>query len=135
MRGALKSKLLRRQAGEADVLAIDELGLAPAKSRVDVAVFNGHLHGYKIKSAGENLLRLPAQLRTYSEALEKLTFVMATRHISAEVGLILEWCDLIEIIEGPRGGIKLKMLRRSNLNPNVNLYIFAYFCGGRKRKN
>jgi len=45
-----------------DTLVIDELGLVQAKSRIDVAVINGYIHVYKIKSARQTLSRLDKQL-------------------------------------------------------------------------
>lgn len=62
IRSALHRKKLRQLHERADTLVIDELGLAHAKARVDVAVINGCLHGYEIKSAQDTLDRLAGQL-------------------------------------------------------------------------
>ena len=88
IRIALKSRYLRRHQGRDDVLMIDELGLAHARGRVDLAVFNGHLHGYEIKSAGDTLDRLPRQLAIYSGTLQKLSVVVATRHLEAAATIV-----------------------------------------------
>ena len=105
---------------------IDELGLAHAQSRVDLAVFNGHLHGYEIKSAGDTLDRLPRQLAIYAGALQKLTLVVATRHLDAAGAVAPDWCGLTEIIEGPRGGITFASLRRARVNPDLDPYLLAH---------
>ena len=126
IRAALKNKCRRQHHGRDDVLVIDELGLAHARSRIDLAVFNGSLHGYEIKSANDTLYRLPMQLDIYSSALQKLTLVVATRHVSATFALIPEWCGLIEIVNGPRGGIKFETRRRSSLNPKLDHFVFAH---------
>jgi hypothetical protein len=76
IRKALLTKKLSRLRSEG-VLVIDELGLAHAKSRVDVAVINGSLHGYEIKSAQDSLTRLPAQIATYRDTLERLRVAIA----------------------------------------------------------
>ena len=47
IRTALKGSYLRHHRGRDDILIIDELGLAHARSRIDLIVFNGHLHGTK----------------------------------------------------------------------------------------
>ena len=65
----LRNRHLRQHIAREDVLIIDELGLAHAQSRIDLAVFNGHLHGYEIKSAGDTLERLPRQLSFYTDAV------------------------------------------------------------------
>lgn len=97
IRSALKGRHLRHHHGRDDVLMIDELGLRHAQGRVDLAVFNGHLHGYEIKSSGDTLERLPRQLSIYSDSLQKLTLVVATRHLDATAAMVAEWCGLIEI--------------------------------------
>jgi hypothetical protein len=67
IRTALHSKKLSRLRSSQEVLIVDELGLAHARSRVDIAVINGCLHGYEIKSAQDTLARLPAQIATYRD--------------------------------------------------------------------
>lgn len=105
---------------------IDELGLAHARSRIDLAVFNGHLHGYEIKSSADTLDRLPRQLETYVNALQKLTLVIATRHLDAAKALVPDWCGLTEIVEGPRGGITFVSRRRARVNPELDPFMLAH---------
>src|SRR4051812_32014446 len=62
IRAALHRKALRAFHHCNDTLVIDELGIAHAKARIDVAVINGCLHGFEIKSAADTLTRLPRQL-------------------------------------------------------------------------
>lgn len=126
IRCALKRRYLRHHRGRDDVLMIDELGLLHAQSRIDLAVFNGHLHGYEIKSAVDTLDRLPRQLAIYREALQKLTLVVATRHVTAAAAFVPDWCGLIEVVEGPRGGITLAPLRRARVNPDLNPVVLAH---------
>ena len=126
IRIALKSRYLRRHQGRDDVLMIDELGLAHARGRVDLAVFNGHLHGYEIKSAGDTLDRLPRQLAIYSGTLQKLSVVVATRHLEAAATIVPDWCGLIEVIGGPRGGIAFASHRRAKVNPYLDPFMFAH---------
>lgn len=126
IRAALRTRHLRHHDGRNDVLMIDELGLAHAQSRIDLAVFNGHLHGYEIKSAGDTLDRLPRQLAIYSGALQKLTLVIATRHLDAAEVIAPDWCGLTEIVEGPRGGITFARRRRARVNPDLDPFMLAH---------
>jgi hypothetical protein len=48
---------------------LDEFGLEHGEVRVDVAVINGELHGYEIKSERDTLERLPRQVKAYSAVL------------------------------------------------------------------
>lgn len=126
IRTALRTRYLRHHHGRSDVLIIDELGLAHARSRIDLAVFNGHLHGYEIKSAGDTLNRLPRQLATYIGTLQKLTLVVATRHLDAAAAIVPDWCGLTEIVEGPRGGLTFASHRRARVNPDLDPFMMAH---------
>src|SRR5690242_17854466 len=61
VRKALKSKLLREHIADPRTLVLDELGLRHGACRVDIAVVNGSMHGYEIKSDSDTLERLPSQ--------------------------------------------------------------------------
>ena len=126
IRTALKSRCLRHYRGRDDVLVIDELGLAHARGRVDLAVFNGHLHGYEIKSTNDTLDRLPRQLSIYCDSLQKLTLVVAARHLEEASTMVPDWCGLIEIVDGPRGGMTFVTLRRPRLNPDLDPFMLAH---------
>lgn len=126
IRAALRRRHLRHFSGRGDVLIIDELGLAHSRSRIDLAVFNGHLHGYEIKSANDTLDRLPRQLTTYVNALQKLTLVVATRHLDAAAAIVPSWCGLTEVVEGPRGGMMLVSRRRALVNPDLDAFMLAH---------
>lgn len=126
IRTALRTRHLKRHHGRQDVLIIDELGLAHAQSRIDLAVFNGHLHGYEIKSAADTLDRLPRQLAIYRSALQKLTLVVASRHLEAADAIVPDWCGLTEIIDGPRGGMIFTSRRRAHVNPDLDPFMLAH---------
>jgi hypothetical protein len=126
IRTALRTRHLKRHHGRHDVLIIDELGLAHAQSRIDLAVFNGHLHGYEIKSAADTLDRLPRQLAIYRCALQKLTLVVASRHLEAAEAIVPDWCGLTEIIDGPRGGMTFTSRRRAHVNPDLDPFMLAH---------
>lgn len=126
IRSALHSTRLSRANRQAGTLVIDELGLAHAQSRVDVAVLNGCLHGYEIKSERDNLLRLERQLATYRQTLEKLTIVSASSHVAAISSFVPEWAGIIEAQQGPRGGIRFVSIRHARRNPEIDPVMVAH---------
>jgi len=91
IRAALHRKKFRALSTRSDTLIIDELGLAHAKVRIDIAVINGSIHGFEIKSAADTLARLPKQLATYEECLEMLTIVCADKHVPEVRKLAPSW--------------------------------------------
>ena len=62
-------------------LIVEELGIRQGAARVDVAVVNGSLHGYEIKSARDTLERLPKQSELYSSVFDTITLVTAENHL------------------------------------------------------
>jgi hypothetical protein len=126
IRAALHRKALRAFHRCNDTLVIDELGLAHAKTRIDVAVINGSVHGFEIKSAADTLTRLPQQLELYVQCLEKLTIVCAEKHISGVRDLAPRWCGITKVTKGPRGGIVFITVREPKRNPNIQPYRLAH---------
>lgn len=105
IRTALHSKKLKVYRTAPDTIVVDELGLSHAKARIDVAVINGCVHGYEIKSSLDTLNRLPAQLELYRQCLEKLTIVCAPRHTEQVEKLAPAWCGILQAEKGARGAV------------------------------
>ena len=126
IRSALHAKRLRRLKDHPDTLVIDELGLAHARCRIDVAVINGCIHGYEIKSEKDSLERLGTQVDIYRQTLQKLTIVAAPRHLAGVARCTPEWCGLIEAEQGPRGGIGFNAIRAPRLNPDIDPVMMAH---------
>ncbi len=126
IRHAFHARHLHRTKARPDTLVIDELGLAHAKCRIDVAVINGCIHGYEIKSARDTLGRLDGQLKIYCQTLQKLTLVVATKHVDTVMGKLPKWCGLIEAREGPRGGISFHKIQNAAYNPDVNPFMVVH---------
>lgn len=126
IRAALHRHKLRRYRDREDVLVIDELGLAHAKSRIDVAVINGCLHGYEIKSERDTLNRFASQLEIYRVSLERLTIVCASKHIEALMDIAPGWCGVSEAKVGKRGGIRFVTHRETRNNPDIEVEMLAH---------
>lgn len=126
IREAFLRKKLARVRVRPNTLVVEELGLVNATARVDIAVLNGCLHGFEIKSGKDTLDRLPEQLEIYSGSLEKLTIVCADRHLKRVRKMAPRWAGLIEVTRGPRGGIHFDLVRRAGRNPNVSPSLIAH---------
>lgn len=77
-----------------DSLIVEELGLNAGAIRVDIAVVNGLLAGYEIKSDWDTLDRLPDQQAMYSRVFDRVTAVVGQHHLDAVSGLVPEWWGL-----------------------------------------
>src|SRR6266446_8136444 len=91
LRQALKRKVLARYAKDPDTCIVDELGLRHGAARVDIAVVNGIIHGFELKSDKDNLKRLPHQIQIYSSVLDKVTLVVGMRHAHEATKLVPDW--------------------------------------------
>lgn len=123
IRRALRSDVAR-QHSPADTLIVDELSLCLGAVRVDVAVVNGILHGYEIKSDADTLNRLPIQCATYSRVFDRATVVCGASHLAAVRGIVPRWWGLI-IAEPVHGGVRLRRARQERQNPSVDAFAQA----------
>ncbi|TQR17646.1 sce7726 family protein [Psychrobacillus soli] len=70
---------------------INELGLDFGAARIDVAVVNGIIHGYEIKSDLDTLYRLPRQLEYYNRAFERMTIVVSRKYLEEVKVMVPKW--------------------------------------------
>jgi hypothetical protein len=126
IRSALHGKKLRQFRAAPDTIIVDELGLAHARVRIDVAVINSCVHGYEIKSSLDTLDRLPAQFDVYSTSLGKLTIVCAPRHTARVMKIAPAWTGVLEAEKGARGAVGFISVRRARLNPGVDAEHLAH---------
>ncbi|MHC4626866.1 MAG: sce7726 family protein [Planctomycetota bacterium] len=112
--------MLRRQHARNDTLVIDELGLQHGKCRADIAVINGYLVGYEIKSDYDSLRRLEGQVQSYNAIFDRVFVVVGGRHIDSLRERIPEWWGVIASSRGPRGAINFRMKRRARVNRSVD---------------
>lgn len=125
VREALHRKVLKDHHGDANTLVLDELGLRHGTCRVDVAVVNGFLHGYEIKSDADTLGRLPGQIQVYGEVLDRATLVVGERHLLGAKDLVPEWWGIKVVTAGPRGGITFETEQPFHDNPSINSLALA----------
>ena len=96
------TELRRIRSEQPESRIVDEMVLLRGLVRVDVAVINECLHGYEIKSAADNLERLPAQQAAYRKVFEKMTLVADERHVEEAVKMVPPCWGLIVV--GERDG-------------------------------
>lgn len=113
VRGALLDDLRRRFVNDT---IRSELGLCLGATRVDVAVINGALHGYEIKSERDSLARLESQVDLYGNVLDFASVVASGRHAARVLGLLPQWWGLQEAtMDGAL--VELREVREPRPNP------------------
>ena len=112
-------KRLRRQHAQKDTLVIDELGLNHGRCRADIAVINGRLVGYEIKSNKDSLRRLEEQIKSYSAVFDKVSIVVGNRYINSIQSHIPKWWGVIVSVRGSKGAVNFEIIRKAQKNKSV----------------
>lgn len=116
IRPALRARLWSEHACEADTIVLEELGLCRGRVRIDLALVNGQLHGFEIKSDRDSLRRLAGQVAVYSKVLDRATLVVGDRHLTEARSIVPDWWGILRVRPGPQGP-RFKPLRRGRENP------------------
>lgn len=120
VRQAVKNKILKMHLNDPSTLVIDELGLDHGRNRVDIAVVNGELHGYELKSDSDNLLRLPQQSLAYSSIMDKVTLVVGEKHVKEAVNIIPDWWGVKIVTMSSNGKVNIITYRRNKKNRSID---------------
>jgi hypothetical protein len=94
IRQLLRRTELSKYLNDSHSKVIEEMKIPAANARIDMAVINGHFHGYEIKSACDTLARLPNQLVAYSYIFDYLTVVTENKFHKKILNILPEWVGL-----------------------------------------
>lgn len=119
IRTQLKQQLAAEHADEAGTIICDELEVCRGLSRIDVAMINGQIHGFEIKSASDTLERLPRQVEHYSRLFDTVCLVVEGPHTERARPLIPRWWGLIEARDAD-GTVQLVRRRKQRPNPSID---------------
>lgn len=111
-------ELLRNEHGDDGTLVVDELGLCQGAVRADIAVVNGSLAGFEIKSDRDTLARLPRQIEVYDSVFDFVTLVVGKQHAVGISSRIPRHWGIAVVSEGEAGPC-LKRRRRARKNKRV----------------
>ncbi|UUO12723.1 sce7726 family protein [Alcaligenes faecalis] len=104
-------------AGESDTLMLDELGILNGATRIDIAVINGQIEGFELKSEKDTLERLPAQRDLYNKVFNKVSLVVAEKHQAAANAIIPDWWGVMLARPLKSGAVKVSWKRQPKPNP------------------
>lgn len=125
VRNAVLQKVIAEHVNDSKTLVVEELGLEHGACRVDIAVINGALHGYELKSQADTLERLPSQVESYSKVLDRATLVTAEEHLDEAISHIPNWWGIKVATVGVRGAILIDTFRPVSNNPTPSAFHIA----------
>lgn len=117
IRESLITLLTEECAAFPDHRIIPELGLWHGAARIDVAVVNGVLHGFEIKSDRDTLSRLPEQMQAYNAIFDQVTLVVGSKHFVDAFKLVPEWWGIKTAHVSEDGLVSFNTIRRPRNNP------------------
>jgi hypothetical protein len=101
-------------------IVVEELGLRSGFVRADVAVVNGCLKGYEIKSDSDTLRRLARQSHVYCKVFDTMTLVVGESHFRAAESIIPIWWGIeIAVWNSAADQLELSPFRAERENCDV----------------
>lgn len=124
IRTALDARLRRKHRHEDDVLIRHELGVDAGNRRIDLAVLNGHIAGWEIKSDKDTLYRLPQQAAAFAKVMDYLTIVTTSKYLDRCTDILPTNWGIQEAISEPRG-IRIVNHRAPKINRQTDPFALA----------
>jgi hypothetical protein len=116
VRAAVRRALAKDYGDDPSTRIVEEMGIWAGTVRIDVAVINGELHGFELKSERDTLARLEGQRDLYNQVFDRVTLVAATRHLDSALGRIPDWWGVTRAVQDKDGSVRLRSLRRAKRN-------------------
>lgn len=120
IRSALKRDLIHYHTQDKKVRIIEELGIQHGTARIDIAVINGIMHGYEIKSDKDTLQRLPEQIDVFNSVFDKMTLVVGKNHLYQAINMVPEWWGIIVAKINDNDSVIFNTIRKEEFNMNQN---------------
>ncbi len=116
VRVALRRILDAEHLNDADTRIVEEMGIWSGTVRIDMAVINGRLTGYELKSDRDTLERLPTQAELYSKVFDEVCLVVGSKHAGRARRIIPRWWGVV-VATSSKGGVALERVRECKPNP------------------
>lgn len=125
VRAAFHRTVLKTAHLDHNTFVVDELGLKNGAVRADIAVLNGKLVGYEIKTDKDNLNRLPSQVNAYSEIFDLAYVITGRKHLNKVLEHLPEWWGVYTIELDETETFGFTCLRPAEINNSRNAYSIA----------
>lgn len=119
----MHATVLAEHHGDRDTRVLNEFQVWYGLARVDIAVVNGLLHGFEIKSDRDTLERLPEQARIYSNTLDRVTLVVCEPHLAKAETIVPPWWGITLALgtgRAGRGAVAFTETRPPQPNPSID---------------
>ncbi|MFA1819557.1 sce7726 family protein [Virgibacillus oceani] len=100
-------------------IIVNELDVCSGSAIMDIAVINGKIHGFEIKSEFDTLERLQTQGKYYNKVFDTVTLVVSDKHIEKAIDLIPEWWGIYSVVTNQDS---IEVVRNPKLNESINVF-------------
>lgn len=100
-------------------LLVSEMGLNRGESIIDLALVNGSLHGYEIKSDVDTLARLSRQVGVYERYFSYLTVIVTKKHLNSFRKKYPKWIGIV-LAREENNSLVFKKIRKAKENKSVS---------------
>jgi hypothetical protein len=125
IRSALKLSLQSGIDASSGAKLVDELTLPSKVARIDIALLDGILHGYEIKSDRDTLSRLSHQAAVYNALFDRMTVVVGLTHAAAALRMVPVWWSVHLAQKESSGAISFSVLREGLSNPTPDVHVLV----------
>lgn len=94
---------------------VQEFKMPRPSARIDLAVVNGEMAGFEIKSDADNLGRLANQVPAFSRVFDRLSIVTTKKHLTASRRKVPAWWGIILFSADGKFAIKRSPKRNSTV--------------------
>jgi len=95
----------------------EEFGIRHGLARIDIAVINGIMHGYEIKSDRDTLKRLSEQMNEYNSVFDKITLVVGKCHLYNAINIVPDWWGIVIAKIDINKNVVFHTIREADYNP------------------
>lgn len=120
IRRQLRHRLENEFGNDSTTLILDELGVCCGRVRADMAVVNGELKGFEIKSDQHTLLRLRSQASIYGRVFDTISIVVAAKHMEKVGKIVPSWWGILVAEKSGDAYPDIRTYRRERNNPSPN---------------
>ncbi|HEX8583842.1 MAG TPA: sce7726 family protein [Allosphingosinicella sp.] len=125
VRCAVLAHLAELHLNDAGTRIVQEMGVWAGSARIDIAVINGELTGFELKSPRDTLDRLPQQAEIYNLVFDRVCLVAADKHLRKAAELVPKWWGTCSVREDINGKAVLQPRRAGKRNPGRDPFILA----------
>ncbi|MEH7798162.1 sce7726 family protein [Bacillus safensis] len=125
IREVLLTHLFNQYKNDKNIRIINELGVLHGQSRIDIAVVNGTLIGFEIKSESDTLSRLSSQVEDYNKVFDRVTIVVQRNHLQEVRNIVPKWWGIL-LVTRHKEKINLREVRKGRRNLEVDPFSLTH---------